>query len=75
MAAPPPSPEEQARIDAWVISIRKLARANGCAHTLAVNHAIKFARTAPQSNAVITACVEAGIPEDQLIAIHTLIFG
>jgi hypothetical protein len=70
---PDPSPEEVAKIDAWVCGIRGLARTHRCAHTLNISTAIAMARKgyAPMA---INLCQEVGIPRDELVTLHTLIF-
>lgn len=76
------SPEEQTRLDAWVGAIRQLARDHNVAHKKAFTLAITSARlkTATSTvdfivNASAGYCVEAGIPEEQLVAVRTMIFG
>lgn len=75
--------EARAKLDAWVSSIRGLARIHRCAHTLTFSQAVKLARPLHLSLhhanqaaiASMRSCIEAGIPEEELVAIRTLLFG
>lgn len=71
------------KLDAWCIAIRNLARAHGVAHRLHINYAIKEIRKpatvtySPHKRVdeSFLLAVEGGIPEEELLAIRTLIFG
>lgn len=67
-------PEELARAHAWVSAIRGLARQHRCAHKLELSHAIRVARTGNVPMATQFA-MQAGIPNEELVALSTLIFG
>ena len=69
-----PTPEEQAKLDAFVAALRGLARTNSCAHRLSFSHAIKAARVWDFAAAARFAHT-AGIPDEQVTAVYTLIFG
>lgn len=82
MASEPLPPEMQAKLDAWVNSIRGLARQHGVAHRTEIGRVVKdlrMARTPPVLEMLVRSsvftCIDAGIPEDELIAVRTLIFG
>lgn len=77
MTTSPLTPDEQARIDAWVNAIRGLARQYSVAHRAEIGMAIKLARKSPVpgNHLVHTFCKQGGIPEDVLTAVHMLIFG
>jgi hypothetical protein len=66
----------QAKRDAWIAAIRQLSRIHKCSHTAAIANAIKFARVEPVgATTSFKICVQAGIPEAELVAVMTLIFG
>ena len=76
------TPEEQQKVDAWVYAVRTLARQHGCAHREGVNFAVKSARRLLVTESLSTMIYlssrnaqSAGIPEEELLAIRTLIFG
>lgn len=83
IASPEEMIEARDKIDAWVSSIRGLARIHRCAHTLAFSRAVKDARplvfTLQRARESVAAsmreCVNAGIPEEELVSIRTLLFG
>jgi hypothetical protein len=71
------------KLDAWVNAIRNLARAHGVAHRVRINDAVKEIRkpiTVSSSGLgrvdnSLKLAVQGGIPEEELRAIHALIFG
>jgi hypothetical protein len=75
-------PEYVQKLDAWVSTIRSLARAHGVAHRVFINDAIKEVR----KPATVTGdprarldksfklAVQGGIPEEELRTLYTLIF-
>ena len=71
------------KLDAWCIAIRNLARAHGVAHRLYIGDAIKEIRKPATTTWQPTKridesfrmAVAGGIPEEELLAIRTLIFG
>lgn len=79
----PLPPEMQAKLDAWINSIRGLARQHGVAHRPAIGRAVKDLRLATSKPVIlevvvrssVESCAEAGIPKDELISVRTLIFG
>lgn len=73
-ATRPLTDDEIARRDAFVVAIRELARQHNVAHRTAVGDAIKAARDYKLPVAMKHAS-NAGIPQDALVSIHTLIFG
>ena len=86
MALPGPTPEEQAKCDAWVAAIRQLARIHNVAHKQAINSAIKAARVETTLAATLVTlpgyahgstyyAIEAGIPEDEVRGVRALIYG
>lgn len=83
MASDPLPPEMQAKLDAWINSIRGLARQHGVAHRSEVSQAVKDLRMVTSKPVILDIIVrsstftliDAGIPEDELIAVRTLIFG
>lgn len=83
MASDSLPPEMQVKLDAWVSSIRGLARQHGVAHRTEIGRAVKevnLARSKPVLletvlNFSLAKAEYAGIPEDELIAVRTLIFG
>lgn len=76
-------PEMQAKLDAWVNSIRALARTHGVAHRPTIGRVVKDLRLATSKPVIldivlrssIESCADVGIPKDELIAVRTLIFG
>jgi hypothetical protein len=70
------------KLDAWVLTIRNLARAHGVAHRIAISDAVKEIR----KPATVTGdplarldksfklAVQGGIPEEELRAVYALIF-
>lgn len=75
------TPEEQQKVDAWVNAVRALARQHGVAHRPGVTYAVKSARrllvTEPLTQMIYLSsrnAQSAGIPEEELLAIRTLIF-
>ncbi len=77
------NPEYVQKLDAWANTIRNLARAHGVAHRVAINDAVKEIRKPVGVTADPLArldksfklAVQGGIPEEELRAVYTLIFG
>ena len=73
--------EEQDKLDAWVNAIRSLARQYRVAHREDTSLAIKFVRRTMVTESIssmvsksVAFAKSAGIPEEELAAIRTLIF-
>jgi hypothetical protein len=74
--------EQDERIDAWVCAIRNMARSHGVAHKASFSKAVAAARKRLSTESFpdlvrmsFTHAVSAGIPEEELIAVRTLLFG
>jgi 3-keto-L-gulonate-6-phosphate decarboxylase len=70
------------KLDAWVSTIRNLARAHGVAHRVSINAAVKEVRKPPTAtdnprarlDRSFKLAVAGGIPEEELKSIRALIF-
>lgn len=75
----PITPEDQAKLDAWIVSIRQLARIHKCAHKTSVANILKSMRThgilVYTHREIHIGLAGAGIPEEELTAVYTLIYG
>lgn len=76
------TPEEQVKVDAWVLAVRQLARQHRCAHLGMITYAVKVARRTLVSETIPTIiglssrhAQSAGIPEEELNAVRALLFG
>lgn len=75
--------EWAAKLDAWVLAIRNLARIHKVAHRVYINDAVKEVRKPVTLNWTpmkrvdesFRMAVTGGIPEEELLAVRTLIFG
>lgn len=76
------TPEQDERIDAWVCAIRNMARSHGVAHKASFSKSVAVTRKRMATETFpallqmsFTHAVSAGIPEEELIAVRTLLFG